>query len=193
MKKIIAIITLFLLTCYAVNAQEHLKFKGIPIDGDSKAFVQKLKEAGYVQDSSGDVVYYKGTFAGLKDCSIMVKTTPKSNIVCSIMVLTDDVTSWYDLKGLYNKLKDSYSAKYELDASYDFFSSPYYEGDGYEIQAVKLDKCHYMSFFNASGGKIVVKISAVSSSKGYVVIIYEDTINTNLSDKEKEQTVFDDI
>ena len=35
---------------------------------------------------------------------------------------------------------------------FEFFSSPYYEGDGYELQALRKEKCNYISFWTLDKG-----------------------------------------
>ena len=46
MKKIILVLTFFL-TASNLMAQEHLSFKGIPIEGSMTEFCQKLKAKGF--------------------------------------------------------------------------------------------------------------------------------------------------
>lgn len=48
MKKIYAILTMFL-AVINIMAQEHLSFKGVPIEGSMTSFCQKLKAKGLTQ------------------------------------------------------------------------------------------------------------------------------------------------
>jgi hypothetical protein len=59
---------------------DHLKFQGIPIDGDLKKFAGILKERGYteVQADTADQLKFKGRFLE-KDCTVCLYTTKKSH------------------------------------------------------------------------------------------------------------------
>ena len=89
-------------------AQEHLLFKGIPIQGDFSSFLKRLDEKG-IHDI-GDLVYY-GDFAGYK-VYVDIFGQNKSDVVYSV-----DVTSMpFDGKEAtvlaYNYFKDLYTRKY---------------------------------------------------------------------------------
>ena len=129
MKKIITLV--LLLVTVLVSAQEHLKFKNVPIDGSLNSFVQKLNNAGLdltFVEYSGQIATYRGDFAGLSDCTIHILTT-KSGTVCKILVASDWYYSWSSTKSKYNKYKELYSEKYPVEANFENFYSPYYEGD----------------------------------------------------------------
>lgn len=67
--------------------------------------------------------------------------------------------------------------EYPIDKDYEFFVSPYDDGDGYEMKAVAIDKCRYISFFLARGGHIVVQIDKTVRVK----VIYEDRENIKIA------------
>ena len=73
--------------------------------------------------------------------------------------------------------------------NYEFFSKPYYEGDGYELSALRNEKCHYISAFETKNGVVYLEISKFKK----IEINYEDKANSNIMDREKEETVIDDI
>ena len=76
-----------------------------------------------------------------------------------------------------------------LKSTMSFFSKPYYEGDGYELQALRKEKCHYISFYKLPLGAAIVEISQF----GHIQIGYEDNINYELKKKEEESEALDDI
>ena len=82
-----------------------------------------------------------------------------------------------------------YKTKYPLDKDFEFFSSPYEDGDGYELRAVAKGKCNYVSFYLALGGHITVEITKSSQIK----VVYEDSENIKLGQQELDQKAIDDI
>ena len=54
---------------------EHLKFKGVPIDGTLSEYVLKMKQAGFhLIETDDGVAVLEGEFAGYRGCLIGVKT-----------------------------------------------------------------------------------------------------------------------
>ena len=114
---------------------------------------------------------------------------PKSQNICKVIVFFPKKHNWSQLRTDYFDKKKLYLEKYRLDSDYEFFSSPYEEGDGYELRAVSNEKCRYVSFFKVKGGHISVEISKNLQIK----ITYEDEENINLAQKELKENVLDDI
>ncbi len=171
-------------------AQEHMAFKGISMDRNVTSFVSQLKASGYtellVQDE-GAVL--SGNFAEKDDCTIFVLGTNRGELVWKVVVKFPERVSWYSLKSEYNTFKTSYTNKYGAPESYEYFSDPYYEGDGYELQALRLEKCRYISYFTTSLGTIMLKIG----DDKCVTVVYEDAINVELKKSEKNRAVSSDI
>lgn len=65
----------------------------------------------------------------------------------------------------------------------------YYEGDGYELQALKNDKCTYSTYFKTEKGTLNVAIT----SSGNLSLGYEDKINTEIQTEEKNNADLNDI
>lgn len=190
MKKILWLFVCLMTMCVTANAQEteHLKFMGIPIEGNANAFIQKLASKGFVKTNTTDYgILLKGTFAGVKDAELCVLQTPKTKQVWKVAVYLPKENTWSSIKHQYEKFKTSFSEKYgEPDSHYEFFKSPYYEGDGYEESAVKLGKCYYSSFW---GCGLMVDISKFMQ----VRLAYEDPTNADLDEKERNEVVENDI
>ena len=99
MKRYLLIIA-FISLMIGMNAQEHLSFKGIPIDGSLSQFVNKLEQEGYAlvyTNDEGDACVLRGTFAGYSNCNVYVISTEKSHIVWDVTVMLPEQTSWYRL------------------------------------------------------------------------------------------------
>lgn len=196
MKKIILSLLVALLAL-PVFSQEHLKFKGVPIDGTLSSFVSALKAKGLSissLDSKYESTIMEGDFAGLDNCQFMIVSS-KDKTPGKVIVLGPSIKSWYNLKGRYNDLKESLQAKYTNAEvkSYEFFKDPYEEGDGYELQAISLDKCIYTTFFVLPEGSITVELAGSTSTSCYVKLTYEDTINFGKIVKENEKSISDDL
>lgn len=93
MKK--TIVTLLLsLFCMIVQGQTHMKFMGIPLNGNVELFTQKLKAKGLTCDvaktkaSPSGVKIYKGLFMG-EDSEFMIFFNPKDKNVFAVEVSMD--------------------------------------------------------------------------------------------------------
>ena len=96
----------------AQETQEHLKFKGIPIDGTVSNFVEKLKQKGYtyVTETNGSVIL-KGAFASTKDCLIFVIAPSNNGSISKIGVEFPSYDTWAPLESKYMSLKNMLSTK----------------------------------------------------------------------------------
>lgn len=173
-------------------SQEHLTFQGIPIEGSLDSMITKLKAKGFKLDQvveEHDAAIMTGNFTG-KEANLYIFATPKTKVVWKIAATFEKKDSWYSLKSQYNEYKQAYTDKYgKPESHYEFFSDPYYEGDGYELQALRLEKCHYLSVWELNTGMIGINLQ----SGGNLSIGYEDNINTALQNKEEKSSVMDDI
>ena len=87
MKKIILLLSV-LCFCIGAGAQEHLKFKNIPIDGPKQAFIEELqKNEFHLVDNTDFGASLRGRLAG-KPISAFVMTTSEGN-VCRVAVNFD--------------------------------------------------------------------------------------------------------
>ena len=192
MKKCILLnLLLILISLLSLNAQtSHLTFKDIPIDGKASLFVKKMEQQGFTltEQEVGQTVM-EGKFVN-EICEVYIVSTPKTDIVWKIVVLLPKQKSWISLKSDYLNYSNQFKTKYGKPTdSFDFFSKPYQEGDGYELQALENDKCHYLSFFERTNGSISVRISKSASIR----FDYEDEINSKKDTVERDSQVQDDI
>jgi hypothetical protein len=158
-------------------------FDGVPISGDLPTAIAKFKVKGYVLDKYvANGVIMKGRVAN-SPVELFILTTPKSKRVFKMVAFLDEQTSWVSLKSEYYKYKNILTEKYgNSDETYDFFSQPYYEGDGYELSAVGLEKATFAAYwFKRDNLTLGVEISKFKQVK----LVYEN--NQMMEIKNKEQ------
>lgn len=181
---LIFLFSFFLLESYS----QHLTFKGIEIDGTLTEFIGKLQKQGFVLiDHFENGAILKGNFAGEE--SEIIIPCKENETVWTVVVNFSEKSTWYSLKSTYKSYKESLTIKYGEGNSYEFFKSPYYEGDGYEMSAVKLEKCIYSTAFETKEGDIIVEISKEAN----VRIFYEDNENYLKIKQKMEQQKYDDL
>jgi hypothetical protein len=179
MKKIF-ILSLLILCCNLLFSQE---FMGVKVDGKLNDVVLKFKAKGFVSQKNDipDIAVMQGN-TGSKEVQIIIISTPLSNTVWKFSVYLPKRTSWYYLKSDYEEYVDLISQKYgQPTKDFNFFVSPYFEGDGYEMTAVAIDKCRYSTFWLDKG------LSVQISSVGSINISYENNVNADLDDIERKK------
>ena len=86
--------------------QEHLKFKGVPINGSLQEYVTKMKTAGFTLiKTEKDFATLQGDFAGFKNCKITVTTIKPMDLVNTINVAFPSRDEWSELESDYRQLK----------------------------------------------------------------------------------------
>lgn len=161
----------------------------IEVDDNYESFKDSLEAKGFTYLKSYRTCHtFYGKFAN-EIVKLEALASPKTNTMCKIIIYFPEKDNWFNLKEDYFEKKELYRSKYPLDVDYEFFKYPYEDGDGYEMRAIELDKCRYISFFLATGGYITIEIN----DKAQVRVTYEDRDNTRLAQEELEQQAIDDI
>lgn len=189
MKHILITICIFIATI-TVNAQEHLSFKGIPIEGSISSFCQKLKAKGLVQVHSEDNMrLFVGDFTG-RDATIGVIADQTGENVFSVVVFFPESEEWNTLVSTYDYYKDLYTEKYGTP-SFNKEYNPSRMNDNMSLmREVYQGTVVYGSVFNAPGGTIELSIAKADGIySGQVVIRYQDSQNS----EEKRKSDLDDI
>ena len=167
----------------------HIKFMGLNMTGCIEQYKDSLNLKGFTFISSdSNSFYFYGVFAN-EPVKLCVVVSPVTKTVCKTIVFFKKKDSWNALKSDYFEKKHLYTNKYPMDRDYEFFASPYEDGDGYELRALSRDKCHYISFFYAMGGYISIEIE----KNFQVSVTYEDRENMDLAKRELENLALDDI
>ncbi|MBF1428315.1 hypothetical protein [Hoylesella nanceiensis] len=193
MMKRILIALLFVFSCIgtmAQNANEHLKFMGIPINGTLESFTQKLVAKGLKRERGWENTgAFSGTFAGESNCEVYVKRIPSRNIVYKTVVCLPSRDTWDWLEKDYNEFKEMLTSKYgePLQHSETFETGALTSSDYLKISALKEGKCDYHSTWGFNEGIIVLNIfNTDGSSSCFVRLSYYDAINYELAKNSKQ-------
>jgi len=190
MKKVI-ITMLSILIAVSLSAQDaHLKFKGIPIDGEYKAFTQKLIQKGFKQiESTPDGVVLSGNFMATPGVLVLVYPDPTSKNVSTVSAMIDAGDNWPKIEAKYYDVVDTYKEKYgEPSQHIEEFSVDVHNDDFFRKNALHDGQCNYKSYWETEGGRIVLSL-AYFQFKYYVICAYVDEQNV----KALRQTIIDDI
>lgn len=189
MKKVLVTFAL-LLAVTGIMAQEHLSFKGIPIEGSMSAFCQKLKTKGFTSiGRDGTMAFFKGDFAG-RNTNIGVVATDDGKNVYGVAVLFDPSEEWNTLVKTYDYYKDLYTRKYG-DPTISKEYNPAHSDSNIALMAeVHQGRVVYESAWEVPGGDIQLCIKkSTGIYEGMVVIRYRDSQNAEA----KIQNDLDDI
>jgi hypothetical protein len=162
MKKLILILSMFI--SFSVNSQS---FDGVPISGDLPTAIARYKAKGYTFEKfidNGAII--KGKIAQTP-IELFVFVTPKTKRVYKVVAYLDEEISWVSIKSSYNRFHEIITNKYGIpDGNYEDFTTPYYEGDGYEMSAVGLEKVNYSAYWlNKLGLNVGIEISKFKQVK----------------------------
>lgn len=187
MKRILLVLAL-MVSAVAANAQtEHLKFKGVPIDGTLESVTQQLENKGYTRVERGDdLQIMSGDFAGYSNCRIIISTAKNQDLVYVVLVSFEKQTTWRSLYGNYNNLKEMLAKKYG-EPSFNIEQFHREITPGYEMYY--LDECRYSTLYELEHGKILVTISKDSE----VLLAYYDRINNAINEQASMQEALDDL
>lgn len=179
MKRITTALVGILLTTLAI-AQDHLEFKGIPLDGTSTAFIAKLTKDGFKYvGRENDCDKLTGVFAG-KDCAVFLESTIATKKVHTACVVINKQTEWEIVKAEYALLKQGLTAKYgEPYECKEEFREGFKEGDGYEEVALYNGKADWYSNYRTSLGDISLSIKYQDFFSMSVFVTYRDKVNSS--------------
>ena len=173
----------------ANESKIHMKFMGIEMNCAVDIAMLDLEKKGFeIIDIRKEGYIMSGKFID-RNALVTLHTTPKTNLFYRANIFFNEHTSWYSLKSEFLEVVKYYKAKYKSISSSRTFIDPYYEGDGYELQGVSMDKCFYYERFEAEGGKISIEISDIKR----VQIRYEDKNNAKKNEQETIAINLDEI
>ncbi len=166
-------------------------FSGIQIGGTIEQMKIKLLAKGFKFDEKKEnLIWLTGKMA-TKNVLVGLMGTPKTKSTWKIVVIFDPKNSWNSLKTDYLETKEILNKKYgQCVDSFEFFSSPFSEGDGNELFAVESEKVTFSAFWqNIENGKMDLSIQ-IGNSK-CVVLGYENNELAKLFKKEKTELEMD--
>lgn len=177
MKRIFIILTM-LFAIINIMAQEHLSFKGIPIEGSMTAFCQKLKAKGFTSiGSDNNISMFTGDFTG-RNAMVGVSATDDGKNVFAVVVFFDPSGEWNTLVNTYDYYKDLYTRKYG-SPTVSKENNPARSDTNIALMAeVHQGTVVYGSAWEVAGGNIELSIEKTSGVyEGMVVIRYRDSQN----------------
>lgn len=180
MKKLL--ISLFVILYTTIGqAQEHLTFKGVPIDGTLHTYVANMKKAGFTFIGEDDgIALLRGDFAGYRNCTIGVVTLKSIDIVNRISVLFDSHQDWNNIYVNYSSLKEMLTTKYGKYADcvekFEGYSEP--RDDNGKMHELTMDRCKFYTIWETDKGSIELEIIKGNLGGGKVRLTYWDNINT---------------
>lgn len=177
MKRIIFTLTLFLATINLM-AQEHLSFKGIPIEGSMTEFCKKLEAKGLTSMGSEDnVTMFTGDFTG-REATIAVAATEDGNNVFSVVVFFDASGEWNTLVNTYDYYKDLYTRKYGKPSKSKERNPALSDSNTGLMAEVHQGTVVWASIWKVTGGDIELSIEKTTGFyEGMVMIRYRDAQN----------------
>jgi hypothetical protein len=180
MKHLFLIISFFI--SVSVFSQQ---FDGVNISGDLPTAISQYKAKGYTLSkliTNGAIM--NGKLGGNTEIELFLLTTPKSKKVYKAIIYLPIKETWYAIKQNYLDYLEVLTTKYGTPhQSYDFFSKPYYEGDGYEMSALKLEKCTFSAYWlGVDNTSIVIEISKYKQ----VMISYQNDANQKIASAERD-------
>lgn len=176
MRKFLVPLTL-LFTVINLLAQEHLSFKGIPIEGSMTEFCQKLKTKGFTQiGQNNNLTLLTGDFAGKKS-KVGVGATDDGKNVHSVVVIFDESSEWNTLVNTYDYYKDLYIRKYGEPSVCQEHNPSSRNTNTSLMYELRQGTVTYASAWDVSGGTIELYIEKAGYSDGVVIIRYRDAQN----------------
>ena len=195
MKKLITLFACIILSAMTMAQGQHMKFKGIPIDGTLKEYINAMTKAGFTYDNTYDgiaglkgIAVLKGDFAGFKNCTIGVSTLQNCDLVNCIAVLFPKNNKWADVLEDYEQLKAMLIQKYgEPESCKELFTKQVTDDDS-KIDAASSDDYVWYANFETELGVIELSIVYSFWHRVAVKMVYYDKINTQ---KVKEAAIDD--
>lgn len=177
MKKIIFTLIAF---CFALNsiAQEHLTFKGIPIEGSMTSFCEKLKSKGLTQvGADNNITFFIGDFTG-RNATIGVGATDDGKSVFSVVVIFDPSEEWNTLVNTYDYYKELYTRKYGNPKASVENNPAHSDSNISKMAEVHQGTVTWASAWEVTGGDIELSIAKSEGVyTGMVLIRYRDKQN----------------
>lgn len=182
MKKVLAVF-IALIACVSIMAQEHLKFKGIPIEGNLRSFCQKLEAKGFdlARERRNYAMFY-GDFIGHNTC-ITVKATSNGDNVYAVIVLFESSETWTTLVNHYDYCKDLYAKKYGTPIISEENNPAKTKSNTELMNELYSETAPYYSIWAVMDGFITIAIGKSENSGGHVSIVYLNKQNSDINTK----------
>lgn len=181
MKRFITTLAFLIIMGGIMAQEEHLSFKGVPINGTLKQYTAAMVKAGFKSEGTQDgLSLLSGDFAGFKNCIVGVSTLKNCDVVNRIAVLFPEKDTWSALIGDYEHLKDLLIEKYgDPDIVRENFTKYHGNDSGLKLYAVNDGEIEWFAVFSTDLGDI--ELTLVGGTIGYkarVRLSYWDAKNS---------------
>jgi hypothetical protein len=185
MKKLPFLILLILSISVSAQTKQIEGFLGIKFGSTKEQTIAAMKLRGAILKTSTndpDILEFKNVKLGHRDAVIFdvrfVKNKAFQADFYFLAPLESQTIEYYD--GLVSDISDVYGP----GKSFKNFKSPYQDGDGFEMTAIKLGKAEYSTFWIIGDNSIAEKILPAMGIK----LTYQDTALTQLAiDEQKDK------
>lgn len=163
--------------------QEHMKFKGVEIDGTLIEMVTKLKAKGFTYlEAEEDIALLQGDFAGYSNCQIVVLSMKETGRVNAVGVVFPEVNEWSLIESNYDFLKKMLTEKYGRPVRVvEEFQSGYVANNSLKWLGLTSDECTWVSVFETDKGRIDLYMQKMDYNSAAVVLKYYDKVNTDVA------------
>lgn len=177
MKKIFIYFFLLILSV-SIQAEGHLKIKGIEIDGHINTFIGKMQNIGltYNRNVEKHITEMEGSFAGYDGCIFYIYNTKITKTVYRVMVIFPLQSNCEEANEEFNALEILYTSKYGDDISEWTF-------------AYKTECRSYGMLYELNEGDIYLKLLPSKNN----AVEYADKINMSKNIQEDKTNALDDI
>ena len=192
MKKLLVTLACLVMMGGIIAQEEHLSFKGVPINGTLKQYTDAMVKKGFHSEGIKDgFSVLTGDFAGYKNCDIRVATLKKCDVVSHIEVLFPETELWPAIIDDYNNLKSLLTEKYgEPELVREEFTKYHGNDNALKIYAINGGELEWYTVFSTELGDI--ELTLAGGSVGYkarVRLSYYDRVNTETV----KQSALDDL
>jgi len=174
MRKILFLIVLMAAAQGIVAQEDHLTFKGLPIDGSCEDFMEALISKGFRYQNTSKTKrdnIMVGPFAGKANAVVRIFPASETiDVTSRILVAFEEEAVWQKLTATFSHLKKFYVEKYGSPSD----SLETGTGEDYRSLAdLRKGLCNYFSFWLLPEGSIKLSLEG-NSSKCFVTIEYID-------------------
>lgn len=184
MKRLILALALLAAVPAAADAQKHLTFKGVEIDGTTDDMVTALGKKGFkYEETNNGVPLVIGYFAGYSDVEVNILPFNESGLVYAVRAEFPPRLSWVKLENDYTGLKEKLAKKYgkPVEQVEEFRDGPHEDSSAKLVSLIK-NNCTYKSVFKCKEGSITIFLKH-QGPICYTCLLYEDKLNASRAEK----------
>jgi hypothetical protein len=177
MKKLLFLVLMVIITNSLIAQSEQTELAGALglTFGMNATSVKDImgKKGSTLREATPEIITYENVQIGTKKADLLSfhivndkLHTIKALFISEIEAKTQDI---------YDDLKNILGSKYGEPKSYRDFTDPYKDGDGYEMQAVRLGKAAIESYWSFKNDKVIALEIRALKTEMYVSLVYQDS------------------